>query len=135
MDIKFIAKQILEQLDKHSVAIFIIFSIFGGIWAIIKFNEGLKDRRFKTYHDLIKKLVEPSEPSKDMMLDRQVAIIYELRNFPKYYPVTIRIFKGLKNFWEKEEKNGRLTEELSLSINYMESNSLKRFFKNTFQKL
>lgn len=59
-----------------------------------------------------------------MRLDRQIAVIFELRNFKEYFPVTLRILKGLKVSWAEygsEEKRGRLQKELDLSIEYIES--------------
>ncbi|MNG37384.1 hypothetical protein D3C84_1247180 [compost metagenome] len=58
-----------------------------------------------------------------MRLDRQIAVVFELRNFKEYFPVTLRIFKGLKESWAEygpEEKRERLHEELDLAITYIE---------------
>ena len=71
--------------------------LIGGAWPIIKFREYLKDKRFNNYHLLIKDLVdEQDRPDRYIKIDRQIAIIYELRNYPSYYPVSQRILTGLK---------------------------------------
>ena len=58
-----------------------------------------------------------------MRLDRQIAVIFELRNFKEYFPVTLRILRGLKESWADygpKEKRNRLHEELDESISYIE---------------
>lgn len=78
--------------------------------------------RFETYHSLIKQLVERENPQLPMRLDRQVAVVYELRNFPHYYPVTLRILQGLKVSWSAygpENKRGRLLTEIDLAIEHI----------------
>lgn len=81
------------------------------------------ERRFRAYHDLIKQLVEGENPHGAMRLDRQIAVIFELRNFKEYYPVTLRILRGLKESWggsEKKTGSSRLGEELDETIAYIE---------------
>ena len=82
--------------------------------------------RFETYHSLIKQLVERENPDQPMRLDRQVAVVYELRNFKHYYPVTLRILRGLKVDWSStsygpSEKRTRLLTEVDLAISHIES--------------
>lgn len=57
-----------------------------------------------------------------MMLDRQIAIVFELRDFKAYYPVSLRILKGLKEAWAdygSEDQRKRLLEELDLAIGHI----------------
>lgn len=77
-------------------------------------------------------------------LDQQVAIIFELRNFPEYFPVTKRILMDSKEYWklinlefkdlEKKEKKlsdeglRRLTKETDETIDYMNKCIVFRFF-------
>lgn len=82
-----------------------------------------KERRFLAYHKLIQQLVEREEPNQPMRLDRQIAVIFELRNFKEYFPVTLRILRGLKEYWEDSDpkkRHNRLHEELDESISYIE---------------
>ena len=56
-----------------------------------------------------------------MRLDRQIAVIFELRNFKEYFPVTLRILRGLKKSWTgygPKEKRNRLHEELNETISF-----------------
>jgi len=83
--------------------------------------------RFETYHSLIKQLVERENPDQPMRLDRQIAVIYELRNFKDYFPVTLRILTGLKTDWADYgpiDKRARLMEELDLAIAYIQKKFL-----------
>ena len=64
-------------------------------WSVVQFilvrrkDQQLQD--FNAYHKLIKELTQPDSESGLTWLDRQVAVVFELRNFPRYYPVTERI--------------------------------------------
>lgn len=119
-----IMKNILDLLNSYSSVITIILTIFAGIWAIIKFKEYLKDKRFKTYHELIDELVnETRNPDRVIKLDRQIAIIFELRNFVDYYPVTKRILIDLKSLWKKQL---RATREIEITLDFISKNWLCR---------
>lgn len=120
---------ILTFLNDYSSLIGAIPIIAGGIWGFFKFREHVKDKRFKTYHDLIDQMVnEQREADRKIKLDRQIAVIYELRNFQEYFDVSIRILKGLKKEWENNN-NPRVIEEIDLTLDYMESNWFSRLFK------
>ena len=107
-------------LDKHAVSIGLIYVAFTGFWAIYKFRQSLRDKRFKIYHDLLKQLVDEAVPK----LDRQIAVIFELRHFPDYYEVSKRILKGLKVSWKD---NHRITNEIDITLDYMRKGKIKRF--------
>jgi len=80
-------------------------------------KQDLKERRFIAYHKLIQQLVERENPDQPMRLDRQIAIVFELRNFEEYFDVTLRILRGLKESWADygpKEKRNRLREEHQL---------------------
>ena len=88
-------------------------------WCKIK---ELKHQRFLAYHGLIDDLVDSGEPK----ADRQIAIIFELRNFKDYHEVTIRTLEGLKIFWGKSEKlttevKRQLLAEIDHTIKYCEA--------------
>lgn len=110
----------LSSLDSIIKIFGIIISIFGVIIPLYKFlsekNLKQKDLRFKTYHSLIKDLVEPEKGKTYTMLDRQIAICFELRKFPEYFEVTKRILKGLYINWE----NDRIREEIKCTLKYIE---------------
>ncbi|MDD2693820.1 MAG: hypothetical protein PHY14_02710 [Candidatus Gracilibacteria bacterium] len=84
-------------------------------------DKSLQERQlqFQNYHKLIGELVGEQGTPK---LDRQIAIAYELRNFPGYYDVTLRILKGLHNSWGNSTLEvSRLLKEIDLTIKFIES--------------
>jgi hypothetical protein len=122
----------ISILEKYSGTISVIILLGGLFWALLKFRIYIKDRRFGIYHALIKQLVEPEKGKKSLMLDRQIAIIFELRNFPEYYEVSKRILSGLKECWNNE-KNERIVEEIDISMEYMKKNKVDRFIYKLIQ--
>jgi|GEM_PF-1648876 len=98
--------------------------IIGGVVQYILIRRAEAKRiRFETFHSLIKQLVEQENQEQPMRIDRQIAVIYELRTFKHYFPVTLRILKGLEEDWADNgtnKKPPRLLEELNLSIAYIE---------------
>ena len=111
------------MVNEYTLAVTIISALGGGLWGIVKFREYLRDRRFKAYHELVDELVnEQKNPDRHIKLDRQIAIVYELRNFPGYFPVSLRILTDLKELWP----NSRIKKEIDFSIRFMNSNWLER---------
>jgi hypothetical protein len=100
--------------------------IFGAaiafIWSVVRFmlvrQRDYEAREFKIYHRLIKELVCPDPESKATWIDRQAAVIFELRRFKRYYEVTSRMLQGLKQN-EAWSKNPRLMEEIDLTLSYI----------------
>ena len=127
-----IIKSFFVFFDTHTSAISILSLLIGFFWIVIKFREYVRDRRFKTYHELIDWLVnEQINPDKKIKADRQIATIYELRNFPKYFDVSKRILKGLQEDWSGGNK--RVLTEIELSIAYMERGWLGRIIEKLFK--
>lgn len=120
---------VIKLLNSYSGAVTVISVIVGGFWTILKFKEYLKDKRFKTYHELIDELVnEQRQPDRHIKLDRQIAIVYELRNYSNYYPVSKRILNGVRKDWEST--NSRILEEIDLTLEFINSNwFLKKLMK------
>jgi len=78
-------------------------------------------KEFETYHKLIKELVQPEDDKGAMYTDRQAAIIFELRNFKRYYSFSYRTLLGLKETWSPSDgKSTRLFEEIKLSLEFLE---------------
>lgn len=113
------------------IALAIIAIYISIIQPIINFTRAQKkqnkDKRFKTYHELIDHFAGANGSA---MLDRQIAIIYELRRFPEYYPVTKRILSD----WVQERNAStipqiqRLIKEMDLTISYINSSCFERRF-------
>ncbi|WP_010483162.1 hypothetical protein [Pseudomonas sp. S9] len=95
-------------------------------------KQDLKERRFDAYHKLIQQLVERERNDMPLRIDRQIAVVFELRNFKEYFPVSLRILKGLKEDWKDygpESKRTRLHDELDLTIQLMEAKRSKCFWQ------
>ncbi len=82
-------------------------------------REEQKDKRFQTYHQLIADLASPPGGK----LDRQIATVFELRNFPNYFELTKRIMTDLTILWRSDPQNARLVTELDLTLSYIEKKS------------
>ena len=65
-------------------------------------------------------------------LDQQIAIIFELRKYPQYYPVIQRILKYQVNRWKgllnKSPQFKQLIDEAQITINYAGKNVITRLF-------
>jgi hypothetical protein len=91
-------------------------------WSIIRFvldrQSELRSKEFDAYHRLIKELVAPDSETKVMWIDRQVAVVFELRHFPRYYEVSSRILKHLKEKWslDSDFKWKYLLDEVELTL-------------------
>lgn len=92
-------------------------------------------REFKTFHRLIKELVEPPSEGASLYIDRQCAVLYELRFFPRYYPFTRRTLQSLKNKWSLDGRSfPRILEELEITLKIIDSRMsslpfrIRRFF-------
>jgi hypothetical protein len=113
-------------LDAHSGAFSLVLTLVTSLFLAVKYlnQRGIeiRDRRFEVYHTLIQRLVEPA-PGSVMKLDRQVAVVYELRNFPEYYDVTLRILRGLQDAWKSAQGIERLLAEIELTLAYIEANA------------
>jgi hypothetical protein len=92
-----------KWLTANGTALGVVIAAIPILWAVVQYIRirRAEDRRvqFTTFHDLIQQLVEPEDPNKTMRLDRQIAVIFELRSrtFKRYYPVKLRILEGLKS--------------------------------------
>lgn len=79
--------------------------MIGGYKYIVERKEAHFWKEFEVYHKLVKELVEPSQSGGAMYIDRQAAIIFELRNFKRYYPYSLRMLNALKSTWSKAPVN------------------------------
>jgi hypothetical protein len=77
-------------------------------------------KEFEVYHKLVKELVQPSDNGA-MYVDRQAVIMFEMLNFNRYYPYSLRMLKGLRENWASVPNQLRLIEELELTIAHIES--------------
>jgi hypothetical protein len=73
------------------------------------------------------------QEGEDIGIESQTAIIFELRNFPSYYPVIARILKYEIERWKVEsneigkEHISEAVKEANLTIEFINKNILSRF--------
>ncbi len=132
-----IPKELLELLANEKTRIYIFILLLSPIgsgffsWLFTYWKWRSETRRsedtenFEKYHDLVKELVEGNGGK--TYIDRQSAVIYELRFFPKYHNYSLRMLQQLLKTWKNE--NERLKEEIGLTIQYIEirASRWKRF--------
>jgi hypothetical protein len=78
-----------------------------------------QEREYDKYHVIIRRIVAPDEKDAFPFLDRQIAAVFELRHFPRYYECTERILLGLKQSWPNEKGTERLIQEIDLTLKYI----------------
>ena len=71
-----------------------------------------RQREFENYHQLVRDLAQGGET---VRIAAQKAIIYELRNYPRYADISIRILISLQDEWRADDKT-RLLEEIDLTV-------------------
>lgn len=128
--------KILHFFANHLIEIIgLVIAYFGLIVPIYQYlnskHDDEKEKRFKNFHQLIKDLVQPEAILGVPYLDRQIAIVYELKNLKEYYPVISRILIGLKTQWHNPPTalgNPRLIGEIDLTLKYID-NYQKRWYR------
>ena len=117
-----------KWISDNASAIGVLSGLIPFAWTVISYihakRQELREKRFETYHKLIKLLVEGETPDSGLFIDRQIAIIFELINFKEYYPVTERILSGLRATWhERADKVSypinRVIEEIDLTLKHI----------------
>lgn len=118
--------------NKEFLAIIISF-----LTIIVPFIQYLKtksteqsQRNQESFHEkMIKKLTNQKG---EIGLEEQVAVIFDLRNYPQYYSVTKRMLHACIVRWKLErEKNPHfdsLILEATETLRYLDCNLFKRFF-------
>ncbi|MGE8466505.1 hypothetical protein D3C81_664140 [compost metagenome] len=98
-------------------------------------------RRFASYHELVEAL-NGNGAGGAPFIDRQIAVVYEMRNFPEYYPVTLRLLRRSLERWRKlkldstyslityssQESQNTLADEARLTIRYIERKQAERSY-------
>ena len=80
-------------------------------------------KEFEAYHGLVKQLVQPPNCIEGLYIDRQTAILYELKFYKRYYPHSLRMLEALHSKWEAfPNQFPRLLEELRLTIKHIKKN-------------
>lgn len=112
-------------ISSNLAAIGIVGSSVAFSWSVVAFvlswRAEQRSREFEHYHRLIKELVSPDETG-STWIDRQVAVVFELRHFRRYFEVTARVLSGLEASWSTATPSDamqRLIREINLTQEYM----------------
>lgn len=90
---------------------------------IVQRRAEAREREFEAFHRLVRELVSPDSLQGVMWIDRQAAVVFELRHFHRYYDFTERMLAGLRSKWTRDPNSQwpRLIEEVDLTLKYIES--------------
>lgn len=117
-----------EWLIKNSNDIVILLTIFAFVVsvAVLAFSafryvsirrDELKNERYNKYHSLLRDISMGADDQGPMKLVSQRAFIFELRHFPEYRKLTVRLLESLLSEWrEKPEVYAKLSIEIQDTI-------------------
>jgi hypothetical protein len=69
---------------------------------IIQRRAEAEERQFQAFHKIVEKVVSPEPTAGVFYVDRQAAVVFELRHFPRYYEFTERLLTRFKAKWVAE---------------------------------
>jgi hypothetical protein len=83
-----------------------------------------EERQFQAYHEIVKKAVSPEPTDGLFYVDRQAAVLFELRPFPRYYDFTERLLGRLRKKWQADPAphSEVLIEEIDLTLQHIKKN-------------
>jgi hypothetical protein len=103
---------------------------------LVSKNKEQKQINFEKFHTYLIKGI--SNLKGDTGLDDQVAIIYEFRNYPEYYPVVRRLLHFQIDRWKKELKESPhyslLIDEAEETFKYIDKIALARLLIRLWSK-
>lgn len=80
-------------------------------------KDELRIKRYEQYHELLQKVSRGFDAQGILKLVSQRALIYELRHFPEYKKLTIRLLESLLIEWKEDsERNTMLSLEIHDTI-------------------
>lgn len=112
-------------LTSNATALGVLLAALTFVWSAYGFivvrRKEQQAHEFEAFHRLIKELVSPDPDTQSTWIDRQMAAVFELRHFPRYYEVTVRILGGLREQWSSipDSKRHRLIEEIDLTLQHI----------------
>jgi len=114
---------IIDWFETHPVTATLVVASLAAAPALISawryasdLRQSHRQQRFENYHRLINELVAGRKGQKTPKLDSQIAVVFELRNYPEYRELSERLLNGLKNFWPDNAKNNRLHDEINITL-------------------
>ncbi len=122
-------KDLLTTIAANAAALGILGAAIAFIWSVVQFalvrKREEQHREFEIYHRLVKELVSPDPESRVVWIDRQTAVLFELRRFHRYHEHTLRTLLGLREKWSNDPEFSfkRLLEELDLTVEHIRRNA------------
>jgi hypothetical protein len=119
--------QLIAWLSTNTAALSIFGAAVAFIWStyqqVTQRKAEARERDFQAFHRLVKELVSPDSADGVMRLDRQAAVVFELRQLPLYYDFTERMLMGLKKGWAgNPDVQSRLIEETDITVKHIQQN-------------
>ena len=85
-------------------------------------TEERQRHEFAAYEALIRQLARPESGQPLPLVDLRMAVVFELRHYPRYYPVSLRILEGLRpSAWKHAD--ARLIAEMDRTIAFLRGKS------------
>ena len=119
--------KLVEALSSNAVVFSGVGVAIAFVWSICRYaidrHSEHKSRQFEVFHRLVKELVTP-DPSTGLQIDRQAAVVFELRHFPTYFEFTTRMLEHQKQYFSSNEIRDKynveyLIKEIDLTLNYI----------------
>lgn len=84
-------------------------------------NAEADERQFQAFHKIVESLVSPDPKGGLFYIDRQAAVVFELRHFPRYYDFTERLLLRLKKKWKTDPApySDVLVDEIDLALEHI----------------
>ncbi len=105
-----------KKFEKYAMFLGVLIPLFTLAFSALKYVDirelEQNQQNFDNYHGLIERLTNT------VNMDVQTAILYELRNYPEYKDVSIRILSSYQTKWKAREM---LYAELNLPINELQN--------------
>ena len=120
--------QLAAWLSSNTAALSIFGAAVAFIWStaqqITQRKAEAREREFQNFHKLVRELVSPDSESGATWIDRQAAVVFELRHFARYYEFTERMLTGLKKGWADMPNPAlpRLIQEIDLTLQHIQQN-------------
>lgn len=111
--------ELLDILKDYTPLLAVVAASFGAIKYFWDKRDDRRKQDFTEYHKLIKELVDVSEEGAAPKLNRQLACIYELRNYPRYFDHTLTNLGNLFEQWTKKGAAQALLDEINLTLTYI----------------
>ena len=120
--------QFAHWLSSNTAALSILGAAVAYIWSatqqIVQRRAEADERQFQAFHNIVEKVVSPQPTGGLFYFDRQAAVIFELRHFPRYYEFTERLLTRLRKKWAAEATPNTqvLLEEVDLALEHIREN-------------